>query len=35
MTACLYSVENNLVERVKFLICFWNDVLKEVREDGH
>ena len=35
ITICLYSVENNLIERVTFLMCFQSSVLEEVREDGH
>lgn len=34
ITVCLYSVENNQVERIIFLMCFWSNAL-EVREDGH
>ena len=33
ITVCLYSVENNQVERIIFLMCFWSNAL-EVREDG-
>lgn len=35
ITESLYSVENNLVEEVNLLVCFWSNDLEEMREDGH
>lgn len=35
ITASVYSVENNLVEEIKLLICFWSNALEETREDGY
>lgn len=34
-TAHLYFIENNMVEREMFLICFRSDAPEEMREDGH
>lgn len=29
ITACFHTIGKNLVEMAKFLMCFWNDALKE------